>query len=121
MKIAIDLDATMTMYPRMFTVFAQALRSAGHIIYIVTDRVLGTESEVMAMLDDLEIGYDFVKITSDKASYIREQGIEVLFDDTDRYFLELPAEVAVLKVRGHYNFDYVERKWIYTEESGRPL
>jgi len=121
MKIAIDLDATITMYPKVFSAFCRAFRTTGHVVYVVTDRGPGTESEVMGMLDELEIDYDFVKITNDKASYVTEQGIDVLFDDTDRYFADLPASVAVLKVRGHYNFDYADRKWLYTEESGRKI
>lgn len=121
MKIAVDLDATITMYPKVFSAFSKAFRAAGHVVYVVTDRVPGTESEVTAMLEELEIGYDFVRITKDKAAFVQEQGIEVLFDDTDRYFLDLPADVAVLKVRGHYNFDYTHRKWLYTDESGKQV
>lgn len=112
MKIAIDLDATITMYPKVFSAMSQAFKAAGHEVYILTDRVPGTENEVTAMLDELRIEYDYLMITKDKASYIVQQGIEVLYDDTDQYFSGLPETVAVFKVRGHYNFDYRLKKWI---------
>ncbi|MCE5186376.1 MAG: hypothetical protein LLF76_09650 [Planctomycetaceae bacterium] len=119
MKIAIDLDATITMYPKVFSAFSKAFKAAGHEIHVVTDRVPGTESDIKRMLDELDIAYDIIHVAKDKASYILELGIEVLFDDTDQYFIELPENVAVMKVRGHYNFDYKEKKWMYSQSAGK--
>jgi len=112
MKIAIDLDATITMYPRVFAVFSKAFKGAGHEIHIVTDRVPGTEGDVIKMLNELDIAFDAIHIAKDKASYILRQGIEVLFDDMDQYFVDLPEQVAVFKTRGHYNFDFQRKTWI---------
>lgn len=118
MKIAIDLDATITMYPKVFSAFSKAFKTAGHEVHVVTDRVPGTENDVIKMLDEFDIAYDYIHIAKDKASYILRQGIEVLFDDTDEYFTKLPETVAVMKVRGHYNFDYENRRWICFDQSG---
>jgi hypothetical protein len=110
-KIAIDLDATITMYPQVFSGFSKAFKAAGHEVHIVTDRVAGTEDTIAQMLSELDIAYDCIHIAKDKASYILRQGIDVLFDDTDQYFVQLPESVAVMKVRGHYNFDFSEKRW----------
>ena len=121
MKIAIDLDATITAYPAVFACFTRAFRQAGHEIHIVTDRQPGTEQAVEQMLAELNIVWDALRITGDKVSYILEQGIDVLYDDTDVYFRDLPESVAVFKVREHYNFDFDRRKWLYTDETGRKV
>lgn len=113
MKIAIDLDATITMYPRVFAAFSRAFKASGHEVHVVTDRVPGTEKDVIKILEELGIAYDYIHIGKDKASYILGQGIEVLFDDMEKYFVNLPEQVAVFKTRGHYNFDYEQKKWLY--------
>lgn len=121
MRIGIDLDATITAYPEVFSRFTKAYKNAGHEIHIITDRPSDTENEIVEMLKELRIEYDFIKITQDKVSYILKQGIEVLYDDTDEYFLDLPEKVAVFKVREHYNFDFIEKKWRYSDRTGRKI
>ena len=121
MNIGVDLDATISMYPEFFSFFTKAMSEAGHKIYIVTDRGQGTEETVAKELEGYGITYDVLKITRNKDEYIIKEGIEVLFDDMDEYFQELPESVAVFKVRGHYNFDYEDKKWLYSEGTGRKV
>jgi hypothetical protein len=111
LKIAVDLDGTISEYPRFFELFTKAMAKAGCRVYIVTDRPAGTEAVVRHELDGYGITYHVLKITGDKASFILEEGISVLFDDVDDYFLKLPAEVAVFKIRQKYNFDFGRMKW----------
>jgi len=118
MKIAVDLDATITAYPSFFKVFTKAMRKAGCEIHIVTDRFPGTEKQVAKELESYEISYDEIEITKNKPEYIQNECISVLFDDTDEYFLDLPEVVAVFKVREHYNFDFMEKKWVYSNRTG---
>ena len=118
MKIAVDLDATITAYPYFFKVFTGAMRLAGCEIHIVTDRFPGTEKQVAKELESYEISYDKIIITGNKSEYILKHGISILFDDVDEYFLDLPEGVAVFKVREHFNFDFVEKKWIYSNRTG---
>lgn len=110
-KIAVDLDGTISEYPQFFKLFTKAMSQAGCRIYILTDRPPGTEEMVADQLQSYGITYDVVKITSQKSEYILKEGIAVLYDDTDEYFLDLPAEVAVFKIRQKYNFDFAEKKW----------
>jgi len=71
----------------------------------------------------LEIGisFDHVKITAKKAQYILAEGIEVYADDVDEYFLELPESVAVLKIREPGNFCFRDRKWCYSDRTGKKI
>jgi len=111
-KIAIDLDGTISEYPEFFKLFTKAMSQAGCEIYVVTDRPAGAEEIVAEELRGYGITYDEIKITGWKSRYILKEGITVLFDDVDDYFVDLPAEVAVFKIRQKYNFDFVGRKWI---------
>lgn len=111
LKIGVDLDGTISEYPEFFRVFTRAMATAGCRIHVITDRPPGTERQVGRELGEYGITYDVVKITSDKAGYILDEGIGVLFDDMDRYFRELPADVAVFKIRQKYNFDFERMTW----------
>ena len=111
-KIALDLDGTISEYPAFFKLFTKAMSQAGCKIYILTDRPPGTENQVADQLRGYGVKYDVIKITSQKSEYILNEGIAVLYDDTDEYFLDLPAEVAVFKIRQKYNFDFAQKKWI---------
>jgi hypothetical protein len=112
MKIAVDLDGTISEYPEFFKLFTKAMSQAGCKIYVVTDRPTGTEEQVSEQLQSYGITYDIIKITRQKSRYIVDEGITVLFDDVDEYFRDLPAEVAVFKIRQKYNFDFTKKKWI---------
>ena len=110
-KIAVDLDGTISEYPEFFKLFTKAMSQAGCRIYILTDRPPGTEEMVAEQLQSYGITYDVMKITREKSDYILKEGIGVLFDDVDQYFLDLPAEVAVFKIRQKYNYDFAEKRW----------
>jgi len=112
MKIAVDLDGTISEYPEFFKMFTKAMMQAGCKIYILTDRPPGSEDIVAEELRGYGITYDVIKITSEKSQYILKEGIKVLFDDVDEYFLDLPAEMAVFKIRQKYNFDFAEKRWL---------
>jgi len=111
-KIAVDLDGTISEYPEFFKLFTKAMSQAGCKIYIVTDRPPGTEKNVTEQLQSYGITYETIEITGQKSEYILKEGIGVLFDDVDDYFVDLPAEVAVFKIRQKYNFDFAEKKWL---------
>jgi hypothetical protein len=110
-KIAVDLDGTISEYPRFFKLFTKAMADVGCKIYVITDRVPGTQREIRRQLDSYGITYHVLKVTADKAGYILDEAISVLFDDMDRYFRHLPADVAVFKIRQKYNFDFQRMLW----------
>ncbi len=111
LKIGVDLDGTISEYPGFFRLFTRVMAQAGCKIYIITDRRPGTEAEIGAELERHDITYHVIKITSAKARYILDEGVSVLFDDVDDYFLELPEKVAVFKIRQRYNFDFSRKRW----------
>lgn len=119
MKIGIDIDNTITASRQSIEFFEiiTALLIAEHQIYILTDRESGAEQDVANELDYLGIEYSEIVITADKAKYIKENRITILFESGDEYFLELGEEVLVFKIRGDGNFDFSARKWITLNNS----
>ena len=117
MRIAIDLDNTITEYPVFFRALC-ALFFNAHEVFVITNRDPNLAGDVKAELSGLGIKYHHLLITAQKATAIMEQGITVFFDDTDEYFLELPPEVCVLKVREPGNFDFDRKRWIYGDQTG---
>ena len=114
MKIAIDLDNTITADKNSIEFFSVMthLLIAEHRIYILTNTTPNTEQDIAEELDYLEIEYNEIVITANKADYITDHNITILFEDTDEYFLELGEEVTVFKIREFGNFDFAEKKWI---------
>ncbi|MHC4060621.1 MAG: hypothetical protein ACYSUC_05260 [Planctomycetota bacterium] len=110
-KIGVDLDGTISEYPEFFRLFTRAMAEAGCRIYVITDRPPGTERQVQRELEHYGVTCHVLKITSDKAGFILDEGITVLFDDMDRYFRHLPPDVAVFKIRQKYNFDFDRMMW----------
>lgn len=113
MKIAIDLDNTITASKssvEFFRILTAALISE-HQIIIISNREESDRGTTEEELDVLGIRYNKVVLTHNKAEYILKNGVEILFEDTDEYFLELPESVTVFKIREDGNFNYNTHKW----------
>jgi uncharacterized HAD superfamily protein len=114
MKIAIDIDNTITAtrssveFFRMLT----TLCISKHQIIIISNRDEADRETTEEELDVLGIRYNKLILTADKAEYILKHGVEILFEDTDEYLLELPYSVTVFKIRESGNFCFLEHKWI---------
>ena len=113
MKIAIDLDQTITASRQsieFFSILTHLLCST-HKVYILTDAEPESHQLIADELYALGIDYSEIVITSKKAQFIRDNNIVIFFEDTDEYFLELGPEVLVFKVRGETNFNFSAKKW----------
>ena len=123
MKIAIDLDNTITASKQSIEFFEilTSLLIAEYEIYIITNREPNTEQVIATELAYLGIEYSEIVITADKAEYIREQGISILFENQDEYFLELGEEVVVFKIREAGNFSFSEKKWIGSNKTTKMI
>ena len=121
-KIGIDIDNTINSNDttiNFFSLITQLLADSAEI-HIITNRETSEKSrkETIRELDSYGIHYDELKITSDKATYIKEKRINVFFDDTDENFVKLPSSVTVFKIREDGNFDFSAKKWVYGKKTG---
>ena len=114
MKIAIDLDNTITASKNSIEFFSilTHLLIAEHSIHILTNREPNTEQEIAEELDYLCIDYNEIIITDKKTEFIRNNNVNIFFENQDEYFLELNEEVVVFKIRDSGNFSFAEKKWI---------
>ena len=122
LKIGIDLDNTITASTESMAFFALITNALKNIaeIHIITNRPTDDENraETVQELSQLDIHYDHLEITAEKAGYILDKGIRIYVDDTDEYFQNLPESVTVLKIRESGNFDFDQHKWIYGNKTG---
>ena len=120
LKIGIDLDDTITYCKPFFSMMTNAMKDMVEI-HIITNReqTLENEAVIRKELDELGIFYHHLVVTGNKAEYILKEGITVLFDDTDEYFLSLPESVKVFKMREPWNFDFENHMWLYSNQTGK--
>jgi uncharacterized HAD superfamily protein len=116
--LGIDLDGTITDSRLFFHVLSH--KWPGRVI-VVTYR-----DDMEATVEDLAklyIRYDEVVLASDvdKSAIIKEYGIDVYIDDQDEMLQNIPEEVTVLKMRNGGNFDYDDKKWLYSDKTGKEL
>ena len=119
MKIALDLDHTINANKQSIEFFSilTHLLIAEHRIYILTNREPNTDQEIAEELDYLCIEYNEIVITDKKAEYIRNNNINIFFENQDESFLEISENVVVFKIRESGNFSFSEKKWIGNRET----
>ena len=114
MKIGIDLDNTINSdnnSKEFFRIICHLLHPE-HEIHIVTSREPGTESDIQNELSELNILYDKIKITDEKADYIKKNNIKVVFENEDEPIQNLGKDILVMKVREDGNYNYRTGCWI---------
>ena len=122
LKVGIDLDDCITYCKPFFSAMTNAMQDMVEI-HIITNREQTPENEAVIgkELDELGIRYHHLAVTGNKAEYILKEGITVLFDDTDEYFISLPESVTVFKIREPWNFDFENHKWCYNDKTGQHI
>ena len=122
MKIAIDLDNTITASEQSIEFFSilTNLLIVEHTIYIITNREPGTEQEIAEELSDLGIDYSEIIITGKKAEFITDNNITVFFENQDNYIQELKLnEALVFKIRESGNWE--DGKWLGSKKTTKMI
>ena len=105
MRIALDIDDTITRHPQFFAFLSKALVDSGHEVYIISYRQ--GQQEVEADLAALGISFTEVVLPSDedldregfyewKAVACRRLGIEIFFEDMPEVINELDPSILAL-------------------------
>jgi len=117
LKIGIDIDGTITSAPDFFRQLTEQMSEIADI-HIITFRPKKYKFETIQQLSELGIKYDHLVFTDNKADYIMQNYITIFFEDMDEFIVDLPSSVTVFKIREKGNFDFEEKKWIYTPRTG---
>ena len=119
MKIALDRDGVISSYPQFFAELTNGLKNIAEI-FILSNRNPSEQSrrETEKELKKWGIWYEHLIFSGQKSQVILENGIQVVFENEDEQFHDLPKSVLVLKVREPGNFDFEKGKWIYDKRTG---
>jgi uncharacterized HAD superfamily protein len=122
MKVALDIDGTISEHPEFFSVLSIALRRAGHQVVVLTyrdpERIEATKAALVAWrveFDELVIAPSLEA----KGALCGSLGVDLFFDDQDECIATVPANVLVCKVRNGGNFDFDRRLWLSTSKLTR--
>jgi hypothetical protein len=108
MRIAIDIDDTITRHPEFFSLLTKLFKAAGHEVHVITYRLERKDAE--SELTDYGIVYDELILATGeeldrvgfyewKADVCRQKNIEVLFEDMPEVINELdPSTLALMVV-----------------------
>ncbi len=123
MKIALDIDNTINSNAKTIKFFSLLTGMFDDIveIFIITNRDPESYENTQDELFRMGICYDYLFLTADKAKVILEKDIDIVFEDTDEYFVQLPESVVVFKIREDGNFDFSDGKWIYGDKTGKKI
>jgi uncharacterized HAD superfamily protein len=117
MKVALDIDGTISECPGFFAVLSSALRAAGHQVIVLTYRDPDRRTATEAGLREWGIEYDELVIASSleaKGELCGAHGVDLFFDDQDECIAAVPESVVVCKVRNGGNFDFAGQRWLST-------
>lgn len=115
MRVAIDIDGTITECPAFFRLLTQ---SQLFEIVILTGRPSIERESTEELLQELQISYSSLHFVTpkeidqdSKAKFCKEYRIDVLIDDDDEYSLNLDADTFLLKPRSKTNWESSSKTW----------
>jgi hypothetical protein len=117
MKVALDIDGTISEHPEFFAVLSSALRAAGHQVLVLTYRDPNRAEATRAQLTAWRVEFDELVIAPSlegKGQLCAAHGVALLFEDQDECIAAVPESVLVCKVRNGGNFDFDNRRWLST-------
>ena len=117
MKIAFDLDDTITHATEFFSTLSKLWNDDVYVITFRSDR-----SSTIEDLEKLDIRYtDVILVSScdEKSEVVKRLGIGFYFDDMPEMLKNMPKETSVCLFRNEWNFDFEDKKWVFTEKTGK--
>lgn len=117
MKVALDIDGTISEHPEFFAVLSAALRAAGHRVLVLTYRDPTRADATKAQLAGWSVEFDELVIAAsleDKGRLCVAHDVDLFFDDQDECIAAIPERVLVCKVRNGGNFNFDSQRWVST-------
>lgn len=112
MKIGLDIDGTITDYPKFFSILSKTEQFEVHII---TGRGEEDRQSTIEELAAYNIRYDYIHFVDvdwkNKGEICKKYGIDMMFDDMDEYINNIPMSTTVFKVRNEGNWNDKSNRW----------
>jgi hypothetical protein len=119
MKVALDIDGTISEHPEFFAMLSSALRAAGHRVIILTYRDPDRGEATRTQLATWGVDFDELVIAPSleaKGQLCGSLGVNLFFDDQDECITAVPEQVLVCKVRNGGNFNFARQRWLSTSQ-----
>ena len=118
-RLGLDLDGLFDEYPLFFKTIAQSWPGKVYIITYrdnrkVTEEFLKREA---IRCDELIL----VSTFEEKAEVIKREGIGLYYDDQPEMLQNIPPTCAVMLVRNGGNFDFEDKKWVFSRKTGKMI
>lgn len=117
MVLGLDLDGTIDEAPEFFRLLCQIWPGK---VYIITYR--SDKDKAICDLIYHQIRYDELILVDNfdaKANIIIEKNISVYFDDQPEMIKQIPSTVNVMLVRNGGNFDFFDKLWLFSPNTGK--
>jgi len=117
LTLGFDLDGCINEAPKFFSAWSHSW--PGRVIVITFRR---DREKAIRDLADCEIRYDelvLVDRMDAKAAVIAEHGVSLYVDDQFEMLKNVPAGVSVMLFRNEGNFDFGDRKWMLSDQTGK--
>ncbi len=116
-SIGIDIDGVVDQAPIFFNTLTGVWPGK---VFVITFRDNREKAE--EVLKKYNIHYNeliLVNSFDEKAKVIREQGISVFFDDQPEMLKNVSPTCDVMLVRNEGNFDFKDKKWMLSNQTGK--
>ena len=117
--LGLDLDGVITEAPEFFSTWTHAWPGKVIVITYRRDRKKAIED-----LNSRNIRYDQVILVDRfdaKAEVIAEHGVTFYVDDQPEMLKYIPASVQCMLFRNEGNYDFEDRKWMFSGETGKQV
>jgi hypothetical protein len=117
--LGLDLDGVLDENPKFFATLSQVWPGD---VFIITYR----DDKVAAQADLARFGIKYTDVIlvnsfAEKADVIARLAIDVYVDDRPEVLMHVPEGVSVLLMRNGGNFDYAQKKWLFSNVTGRQV
>lgn len=115
--LGIDLDGCVDEAPGFYYILSTVWPGDVLVITFRSDR-----EKAVADLEKYRIRFtDIVLVNSfdQKAEVIAERQISFYIDDQPEMLKNIPAKTAVMLFRNEGNFDFEDKKWMFSDETGK--
>jgi hypothetical protein len=115
--LGIDLDGCVDESPTFFNILSHVWPGDVIVVTFRSDR-----DKAVADLEKHGIRFTDVVLVNSfdaKAEVIAERGISFYIDDQPEMLKNVSANVAVMLFRNEGNFDFGDRKWMFSDRTGK--
>jgi uncharacterized HAD superfamily protein len=117
--LGLDLDGVITDAPEFFSAWTHSW--PGRVVVVTYRKDRG---KAISDLEQRNIRFDEVVLVDrfeEKATVLREKLITIYVDDQPEILKHIPEGIHVMLFRNEGNYDFEDRRWILSQETGKLL